>query len=226
MDKREIERMLGAVLGGRARSQRRTTRSIGYGTSRGASSILGTVLSVGAKALVDYMTRSSESSPGPQRPPQGARPVPGPARSVPQTGHSPWTQAEAPVPSAPAGSSDSSESMLLLRVAIAAAKADGVLDATERAHVTTQLDAAGLGENERDFVLNELQNPISIDEIGRAVRDPMLAAQVYAAAFATIGVAEAMERDWLNRLAARLRLEAPAVAAIEARLAPSGSGNA
>ncbi len=46
----------------------------------------------------------------------------------------------------------------------------------------------------------------------------MLAAQLYAAAFAAAGEVSAAERAWLDRLAKALRLDAAASAAIEARL--------
>ncbi len=227
MDARDIERMLGAVLGGGARSPRRRTtqaRTAGYSAPRSMNSVLAMVLGVGAKAVVDYMTRKPSSEPAPSSRPQDLQP--GPARSVPQGGHSPWGQTTEQAPQAQGPSSDTAEPLLLLRVAIAAAKADGVLDAEERAHIAAQLDSAGLVERERDFVLNDLQNPITIEEIARSVRDPMLAAQAYATAFATMDAIEAPERDWLNRLATKLRLDAPAITAIEARLAPSAPGNA
>jgi uncharacterized membrane protein YebE (DUF533 family) len=106
----------------------------------------------------------------------------------------------------------------MLRAMIAAAKADGIVDREERAAVLEQLNAAGLSSAERDLLLADFDRPATPEDLARGVRDPMLAAQVYAAAFFAVGDLDPAERAWLDRLGVALKLDAPARSAIEARL--------
>lgn len=106
----------------------------------------------------------------------------------------------------------------MLRAMIGAAKADGVVDRDERAAILEQLNAGGFTDQERDALLADFDRPATPQELGRAVRDPMLAAQVYAAAvFAAADMTEP-ERAWLDQLGTALKLDATARQAIEARL--------
>jgi uncharacterized membrane protein YebE (DUF533 family) len=71
---------------------------------------------------------------------------------------------------------------------------------------------------ERDHVLADFDRPATIEDLARQARDPMLAAQLYAAAAAAVGEVSAPERIWLDRFGAALRLDKSAQAAIEKRL--------
>jgi uncharacterized membrane protein YebE (DUF533 family) len=140
-------------------------------------------------------------------------------RRVPDSGASPWltpTRPAAPEPQAP--SAEEAEALLLVRAMIAAAKADGAVDAAERQGIAAQLDAAGLSAEERDFVLADFDRPLSPEALAREATDPMLRARLYAAAFAGAGEVTPAERAWLDSLARALRLDQAAVTAIEGRL--------
>jgi len=224
------ERILGALLRGAAappRRRRRTTKasnsgliniSLGSGSSRGLNSALGALATIAATALAKSLSGGGQAAPAP---------TPAPARSprrsvdvqpsagVPSTGATPWTP---PPVEASGPDADSAEALLLIRAAIAAAKADGVLDKDERTHIAGQLDAAGLSAEERDYVLRDLDSPLDVAAIAKEARDPMLAAQVYAAAVAAAGEISAAERAFLDALGSKLRLDKAATAAIEARL--------
>jgi uncharacterized membrane protein YebE (DUF533 family) len=107
----------------------------------------------------------------------------------------------------------------MVRAMIAAAKADGAVDAAERAAIAGQLDAAGLSAEERDFVLGDFDRPMTPEALAKEARDPMLRARLYAAAFAAAGEITPGERAWLDQLAKALKLDKAAAAAIEERLA-------
>jgi uncharacterized membrane protein YebE (DUF533 family) len=219
MRRSDTERLLGALLGGAAtppRRRRRTTPAAAspLGSRRTASAI-GALASIAATVLGGVLSGGSQ---------------PAPARGrVPDTHGAPWSgspppRAPQPVgtgwsPPPPPADAEDTEGLLLVRAAIAAAKADGTLDAAEREHITRQLDECGLTPAERDFVLGDLQRPLSPEDLARQVRDPMLAAQVYAAAAAAAGEVTPAERTWLDTLARALRLDRAAAQAIEARLA-------
>jgi uncharacterized membrane protein YebE (DUF533 family) len=112
-----------------------------------------------------------------------------------------------------------SEGLLLVRAMVAAAKADGRLDATERKAILERLEIAGLTPAERDIVLADFDRPATAEELGKGVKDALLAARIYAAAAAAAGERCAAEQAFLAALAKALKLDAPAVAAIEQRLA-------
>lgn len=153
---------------------------------------------------------------------------PGWGGSVPPTGApapGPWST-PAPPPPAPqsAPSAEHAEALLLIRTMIAAAKADGAIDADERAGIARQLDGAGLTAAERDFVLADFGHPLTPEALAAEARDPMLAAQLYAAAFAATRAITDGERAWLDAFARALRLDRAAVGAIEKRLGGNQPG--
>uniref|UniRef100_UPI0022EAACC8 DUF533 domain-containing protein n=1 Tax=Falsiroseomonas oryzae TaxID=2766473 RepID=UPI0022EAACC8 len=127
--------------------------------------------------------------------------------------------APAPEPEPDEPSAEAAEALLMVRAMVAAAKADGGVDAAERAAIAAQLDAAGLSAEERDFVLADFDRPLTPEALAKEAKDPMLRARLYAAAFAGAGEVTPAERAWLDALAKALKLDKAAAAAIEARLA-------
>jgi uncharacterized membrane protein YebE (DUF533 family) len=220
----DLNRVLGALLGGAAQPQRRrrsgTSASsllTGRSTEARAARAIG-ALAVGA--ISAWMQKSGQAAPAEPAP----RPVPRapaePARRVPQTGASPWAAPRpAPEPEPAGPDAEEAEALLMVRAMIAAAKADGRVDAAERAAIAGQLDAAGLTPEERDFVLADFDRPLTPEALAKEARDPMLRARLYAAAFAAAGEISPPERAWLDSLAKALKLDKAAAAAIEERLA-------
>ena len=207
----DLGRILGAVLGGAAaRPARRATRrrsTLPFGLTQTEARQIGRVVGALAGIAADALNRPA---PAPTPAPEPAPPVrraPVPARRLPET-----------PPARPVAAAETSEALLLLRAMIAAARADGALDAAERAATARQLDAAGLSPAERDRVLADFDTPATAEALAKEARDPMLAAQLYAAACAGAGTVSAGERAWLDRLAAALKLDRRAAAAIESRL--------
>ncbi len=234
----DFSRILGAVLQGAVQPARRTARGSrarsipGLGTSRSGSAQLTRALAGLATVAMEALSNrqsAPEAAPAPRRPvPDMRGPAPGPDRSagtaaaphgsVPRTGPaaSPW--APRPAPPAPPPEAETAEALLMIRAMIAAARADGTIEAAERAAIAGQLDGAGLTSAERDFVLADFDAPLTPAALAKEVRDPMQAAQLYAGAFAAMGEVSEPERAWLLTLARALKLDRDAAAAIEARL--------
>jgi uncharacterized membrane protein YebE (DUF533 family) len=226
----DLNRVLGALLGGAAQPPRRRRRSPssslgsligGRSTEARAARAIG---ALAAGALAEWMSRGS----APQPAPAPARPAPRapdlrPAPRAPEAGRSPWGNAAPPAPAPepePAGpGAEEAEALLMVRAMIAAAKADGGVDAAERAAIAGQLDAAGLSAEERDFVLADFERPLTPEALAKEATDPMLKARLYAAAFAGAGEVTPAERAWLDALAKAMKLDKAAAAAIEERLA-------
>ncbi len=137
-----------------------------------------------------------------------------PGASKPAT--DPWAPVAAEADEEPSAETD--EALLMLRAMIAAAKADGAIDAEERGRIAAQLDGAGLSAKARDAVLADFDKPLSPAALAKLASDPMLAAQLYAAAVVGAGEIAAAERAWLNEFAKALKLDRAAAAAIETRL--------
>ncbi|MEO9971292.1 MAG: DUF533 domain-containing protein [Hyphomonadaceae bacterium] len=103
----------------------------------------------------------------------------------------------------------------LIRVMVAAAHADGHLDATEQAAIADALTGAGVSDEARAVLLAGGSEVDAIDAAVLAAQSPNHSAQIYAAASAVAGGGEASERDFLNRLAARLGLSEQYAASID-----------
>ncbi len=70
----------------------------------------------------------------------------------------------------------------------AAAHADGVMDAEEERAVLDKLRGADLSQEEKMFLLNELHQPKSIDELVAGITDPAVAKTMYMLAVAAIKI--------------------------------------
>jgi uncharacterized membrane protein YebE (DUF533 family) len=95
----------------------------------------------------------------------------------------------------------------LLRAMIAAAKADGHVDAREQARIFAEMDRLPLGADDKAFVMDELRAKLDVDAVAGAAATPEEAAEIYTASLLAIDVDNAAERGYLAMLAARLELD-------------------
>lgn len=111
---------------------------------------------------------------------------------------------------------------LMIRAMIQAARADGAIDAEERAVIMEHLTDST--PEERAFVEAEMQAPVDPLALAKDAADAVKA-QVYSAALLPIGADSAPEQQFLAALARGLGLDGPTVAGIHAALgkpAPRG----
>jgi uncharacterized membrane protein YebE (DUF533 family) len=109
-----------------------------------------------------------------------------------------------------------SQAGLILKAMINAAKADGQIDRDEVQRIIGRLEAAGIDQQARDFVLAEMDRPMDTEAMIAAARgNPQLAAQVYAASLLAIEVDTPAERTYMENLAGGLGLGTQAVAKLE-----------
>jgi uncharacterized membrane protein YebE (DUF533 family) len=101
---------------------------------------------------------------------------------------------------------------LTIRAMINAAKADGRIDPQEAQRLVGKMQEDGVSEQERRFVLAEMQKPMETDAIVRAVPNEQAAAQIYTASLMAIQVDTDAERQYLQALASKLGLNQHAVA--------------
>ena len=230
----DLGRVIGAVLGGGAVPRRRSAPRYRTRAASGNAQLARALAGLAGVAIEVLRQSQSPAPPAPRPAPagkdkggsfdwsgpsrQGAG-TPPPARNAPGAAK-PASDAWAPVAAAPEEepSAESAEALLMLRAMIAAAKADGAIDAEERGRIGAQLDGAGLSPAARDMVLADFDKPLTPAALAKLASDPMLAAQLYAAAVVGVGEIAAAERAWLDDFAKALKLDRAATAAIEARL--------
>ena len=99
------------------------------------------------------------------------------------------------------------DALLYLRAMIAAAAADGIIDAAERKLIMQGLGEAGIDTNAARWLEERFADPPDIDELAAAAGGPEKAAQIYTAARIAIDPDTIQEREFLRRLAEALSLE-------------------
>jgi uncharacterized membrane protein YebE (DUF533 family) len=100
---------------------------------------------------------------------------------------------------------------LAISAMINAAKADGAIDGGEMGRIMGKLNEAGADAEAKDFVMNELQKPLDLDDLVRSVKSPEVAVQVYSASLLAIEVDTPAEKEYLHNLAQKLSLDAETV---------------
>lgn len=178
----------GALAGGLA--------GILLGTKQGRK-IAGTAATVGGMALVGALAygayKNWQAGRAPTQDSRASVPLLPPPRETPFL---PASETE-----------QQSLGLSLMRAMIAAAKADGHIDATEQANIFAQLDKLALSAEEKAFVLDELRKPLDLDAVARGARTPEQAAEIYVASLLAIDVDNPQERRYLASLAVKLNLD-------------------
>lgn len=98
------------------------------------------------------------------------------------------------------------EAVLLVQAMIAAAEADGLVDAEERQRILARADEAGLDPSTRLFLESQLAKPPTVGELAARTR-PDQVDEVYAAALLAIQIDSEGERRFLASLARALGLD-------------------
>lgn len=96
---------------------------------------------------------------------------------------------------------------LTVKAMISAAKADGRVDEQETQRLIGKLGEGGISDEEQRFVAQEMQKPIDLDELARAVPNQQVAAQIYTASLMTIKVDTDAEKRYMASLASKLGLD-------------------
>ena len=207
------QRLLGQVMqealgGGLGRQGKRRKGSF-TGLPRGMEAKVGIgLLGVAIAAFEHFRSTGNPASPPPS--PLAAGGVGANTGAMPPPPPPPGR----PMPAMPpADPRDQANSLLLLRIMIAAAHADGVVDATERGRLLDRDRAAGLGAEELMALGAELAQPRPLSELAANVPTE-LREQAYAAALVATDIDHPEEHRFLADLASALALDSARQAAI------------
>jgi uncharacterized membrane protein YebE (DUF533 family) len=94
----------------------------------------------------------------------------------------------------------------LVRIMIAAARADGHIDDSERAAILGKLKTSGMNEEVQSFIDHEISNPVDLDGLVASAVSEEQKVELYTAARLTIAPDSRAERGFLDMLAGRLGL--------------------
>lgn len=116
---------------------------------------------------------------------------------------------------APADASGQEElGKTLVRAMIAAAKADGRIDAEEKEAIFERLKTMPLSAEEKAWVFDELSTPLDVNAVVARADTPEHAAEIYAASLVAISADTATEQAYLEVLAIKLKMDPALVAEI------------
>lgn len=168
--------------------------------AKGAVKLGGTAALAGLAYKAYESWRASQQAPAAEAPPPMKDITPHPAGT----------------PFLPAASAErDGKSLAILRAMIAAAKADGHIDAEEHQRIFQKLDEHDLDTEEKAFIIDELRKPLDIDAVVAAAVTPELAVEIYAASVLAIDPDDPAEQAYLAMLASRLKLDPGLRAAVE-----------
>lgn len=124
-----------------------------------------------------------------------------------QAGAAPVPSEEAFIPAASDTHAHEELGKTLVRAMIAAAKADGRIDADEKEAIFEKLKTMPLSAEEKAWVFDELSSPLDINAVVARADTPEHAAEIYAASLVAISADTAAEQAYLEALAIKLKLD-------------------
>ncbi len=203
----DVERLLGKMLGGGSLGKMASGASqglggvngaIGGGLSKGALGI--GALGVAWAAFEHFSEQNKQAAATPPPPPPGAMamPPPPPPMAAPLA-------MPAPAPAVAVSDTREADATHLIKAMIAAAHADGVFDSEERSSVLERTLSVGLSPQTQQFLLQALNQPLSLGDIVTQTRAE-LRRETYAASLMAITADTDAERHYLANLAQGLQL--------------------
>ncbi len=133
-----------------------------------------------------------------------------------QTGEQPSGQSDVE-----SSASDDEHSRLILSAMIAAAKADGHINAEERMSLQNYIDKIGDSTSLSEFVESELAKPLDPSDVAAKVATQEIAAEVYLASLLIIDQSNVMAKTYLSELAGALGLPQDLVTTLNGKIEPA-----
>jgi uncharacterized membrane protein YebE (DUF533 family) len=112
--------------------------------------------------------------------------------------------------------------VLYLKAMIAAAAADGRIDAAEQQKIMGNMKQLGIDREAEEFMANELNNPATAEQLAGAVRSQEEAVQVFTAARIAVDLDNEEEHAFLVNLAQSLGIDGKLASHIDATARAAG----
>lgn len=190
---RLLSTILGELTGSRKSKKKRRNNSLFSQLSSGTALMTAIGLGVGA---YEVFTQSKQTKASPEAVPAPQAPPP------PPVGQGAFQPPPLPIQH----EQGDQLALLMIRVMIAAAHADGLLDQDEEQAILKSIQKSDLGKEDKMIFLDELAHPKSVPELLQQRPDPATARAMYLAAVSAIAIDTPEEREWLDQLATGLEL--------------------
>jgi len=105
------------------------------------------------------------------------------------------------------GSAQEQRGLEILQAMIMAARADGHVDANERAMLTQEIENLGPDDELHAWIQQQFDAPLDANVLARSADSPQASREIYVVSVAMIDDQNPMERAWLDQLASALKLE-------------------
>jgi len=105
------------------------------------------------------------------------------------------------------GAEAEGHSHAILRALIAAAKADGRIDAQEEQLIYSEIKRHTDDPQLQQWLDDEVSKPLDAAEVAQSARDPAMAAEMYLASVMLVDDQQAAERAYLDELASALQID-------------------
>ncbi|PBI98432.1 MULTISPECIES: tellurite resistance TerB family protein [unclassified Pseudomonas] len=106
-----------------------------------------------------------------------------------------------------AGPEAEEHSHAILRALIAAAKADGRIDESEKQMISTEIGRHTDDPQLQQWLDDEVAKPLNPNEVAQSATDPGMASEMYLASVMLVDDQQDAERNYLDELAAALQIE-------------------
>lgn len=113
------------------------------------------------------------------------------------------------------GQAQEQRGLEILQAMIMAARADGHIDAAERAKLTQEIENLGADAELHQWVQAQFEAPLDADLLASKADSPQAGREIYLVSVAMIDDQNPMERAWLEQLAKALNLDAGLAAELE-----------
>jgi uncharacterized membrane protein YebE (DUF533 family) len=120
-----------------------------------------------------------------------------------------------------AGATAARRDLLVLRAMITAAHADGHIDTDERIKIYQRIETLDLSHAEKGLLMDEISEPLILEQLVQQVPNRAMAAEVYLAALLMADSPAPAHRLFLHDLAEQLALPAEFVAAMHEEVSPA-----
>ena len=112
---------------------------------------------------------------------------------------------------------------VMIRAMLTAAKADGQIDAGEQQRILGKINEAGADQETKEFIQNELRQPVDIESLAAEVDSPHMATEIYTASLFAIDIDTPGEQAYMQKLASRLGLPSSLVQQLHESLEVKGA---
>lgn len=106
------------------------------------------------------------------------------------------------------GQAQEQRGLEILQAMIMAARADGHIDANERALLTQEIEKLGPDDELHNWIQQQFNAPLDARALARSSDSPQASREIYIVSAIMIDDQNPMERAWLDQLASALQLEA------------------